>query len=599
MSDSGRYAYDGLDAQKKVLLSRIAVFSDDADYETLSTLNPYLPPKPEEVSKPEKSFSFELYHLRQTLESTDTDKAHSEIKAKIEAEEARLEAEYKERSAAYEAYQQALAEYLNSSDYQEAITAFENALTELEDRGLLQWDRDDNTYNLHPVVRGYAFDQLEETDRTQIYDRVRDHFRSLPPEDVEDATELADLKQTIEIYRALVGAGRLDEAASFYRGTFSATLLFSLAAYHTIIELLTPLFSSGLDNLPTLSDGDYQGFIINNFGIALKRLGRHDEALLKRRETIILDLDNLRSNLRTDFLNWEVSGSNLSTSLKNYATSLFSLNRLAASLSTTQLAHELKLLSTSEIHARSHLDLMTLYTYTGQFEAAESSYADFSALPEPPRSLYRQGEGELDHSRLLFYQNRPVSQELDDALSLAVQEKNIEVERQIHALRADVALQQGHLDEAVEAIQTAITMARKSGVPVGGHLGCLARALVQQEHYEEARRVLEEALEEPNLEINAYLQCSAAEVYLALGEQTPAEEYALAAYKTAWADGPPYSRWWELQWAKKLLARLNVSEPNLPSFDPSKVEPIPYEKEIRAFIEKLKAKKKEREDNSG
>ena len=31
------------------------------------------------------------------------------------------------------------------------------------------------------------------------------------------------------------------------------------------------------------------------------------------------------------------------------------------------------------------------------------------------------------------------------------------------------------------------------------------------------------------------------------------------------------------------------SEPELPPFDPAKVEPIPYEDEIRAFIEELKA----------
>ena len=35
---------------------------------------------------------------------------------------------------------------------------------------------------------------------------------------------------------------------------------------------------------------------------------------------------------------------------------------------------------------------------------------------------------------------------------------------------------------------------------------------------------------------------------------------------------------------KKVLAELGVNPPDMPPFDPAKVEPIPYEDEIRAFI---------------
>jgi hypothetical protein len=51
--------------------------------------------------------------------------------------------------------------------------------------------------------------------------------------------------------------------------------------------------------------------------------------------------------------------------------------------------------------------------------------------------------------------------------------------------------------------------------------------------------------------------------------------------KAAWADGPPYIRWYALERAKTTLAAL----------DPAKVEKIPYEDEIRALVEELKAKK--------
>lgn len=69
------------------------------------------------------------------------------------------------------------------------------------------------------------------------------------------------------------------------------------------------------------------------------------------------------------------------------------------------------------------------------------------------------------------------------------------------------------------------------------------------------------------------------------------KEHALRAYEKAWADGPPHIWWWELERSKKVLARLGMPEPELRPFDPSKVEPVPFESEIRKVIEELKAEK--------
>src|SRR5262249_31479663 len=47
------YAYYGLDANQRLLLSRIAALRDAVDYDTLAALSPYLPPRPEEVPEPQ------------------------------------------------------------------------------------------------------------------------------------------------------------------------------------------------------------------------------------------------------------------------------------------------------------------------------------------------------------------------------------------------------------------------------------------------------------------------------------------------------------------------------------------------------------------
>ena len=107
-----KFALEGLDANKRKLLCRIAVLSENVDYDTLAVLNPYLPPKPTEA---------------------------------------------------------ALKAYLESPQYRQAIREFDKALTELQDRGLLQWDRENGYYDMHPVVRGHAAEWLEDRDRTETF----------------------------------------------------------------------------------------------------------------------------------------------------------------------------------------------------------------------------------------------------------------------------------------------------------------------------------------------------------------------------------------------------------------------------------------------
>ena len=167
------YALAGLDEPTRRLLCRIALISEHTTYETLSVLNPFLPPKPDRAKK-----------------STGPSVAGLE--------------------------------------YHQAVTSFDTALRELENRGLVQWDRESNRYEMHPVVRGYSAELIEGNDRTETFLKVRDHFARLPPDDLEKATELAHVAHSLEIYRCLVGSGKLDEAADLYRGDLAKTLLFHL-----------------------------------------------------------------------------------------------------------------------------------------------------------------------------------------------------------------------------------------------------------------------------------------------------------------------------------------------------------------------------------
>jgi tetratricopeptide (TPR) repeat protein len=535
------YALEGLDPKKRQLLSRIAVLSDAADYATVFILNPSLPPPPEEIAPPQ-----------------------------IADREAELRDRHERQTDEHNAYQNALRAYLESSEYRAAIAELDKGLRALEDRGLLQWDRDSNTYDLHPVIRGYAFDQIEETERTQTYERIRDHFEGLPPEDADAAAELSDLKATIQVYRALIGAGQLDRAAELFQSRLAASLLFSITSYPAVIELLTPMFRNGLDHPPVLSSKHAQSHCVAGLGFALTQTGNVEGALRLERVHIQINLES------KDWVH-------LRTALSNYSISLRIQNRRAASFKTLKLSHELAVAMEDEGGlTRSYLGLMAGLSSEGRWEEANAAHEQFAMRPTPHRNYYRIGTVEEYLCWLKLRQGLLGIPELEEALAVAVGARNLPSQASLHRLRAEVSLSKGALHEAVEAAEQALEIARKTGAPDLYAKGCLARALAMQGRHDEARQIVEKG---------GVLLWQAAEVYLEVGDLDKAKDHALRAYEFAWADGPPHIDWWSLERAKKVLARLGVPEPELPSFDPAKVEPIPFESEIRQVIEELKAKK--------
>jgi hypothetical protein len=70
-----------------------------------------------------------------------------------------------------------------------------------------------------------------------------------------------------------------------------------------------------------------------------------------------------------------------------------------------------------------------------------------------------------------------------------------------------------------------------------------------------------------------------------LGRHAEAVEYARAAYRQAWADGPPNCHHWDLRSARQLLTDIGEPIPDLPVTDPTDLK-VPLEDKIRAFIAK-------------
>jgi hypothetical protein len=80
-------------------------------------------------------------------------------------------------------------------------------LHNLLDRGLLHFDEKNKKFDLHPIVRRYAYERLTTPNRTAVHTRLRDYFATIKtPTNLQTIEELAPV---IELYHHMVRAGEL------------------------------------------------------------------------------------------------------------------------------------------------------------------------------------------------------------------------------------------------------------------------------------------------------------------------------------------------------------------------------------------------------
>ncbi|MHC4854263.1 MAG: hypothetical protein ACYTF5_19850, partial [Planctomycetota bacterium] len=74
-------------------------------------------------------------------------------------------------------------------------SAFDATLDELIERGLIFFDREQDRYDLHPIVRGYAYDRL--ADKEGVHTQLRDYFAAVPEPEEERVQCVDDLVPVI------------------------------------------------------------------------------------------------------------------------------------------------------------------------------------------------------------------------------------------------------------------------------------------------------------------------------------------------------------------------------------------------------------------
>lgn len=154
--------------------------------------------------------------------------------------------------------------------------SFDNSLKILESSGFLHWDRKTNKYDLHPIVRRFAYDNLTVADRTGAHERLVNYFQAIPER--EKIEKLEDLAPVIELYHHMVRAGNLDEARVLFRDRLDS-LYYQFGAYQLQIELLCALFLDGEDKPPRLKDESAQAWTLNELANSYSLSGQSRRAV--------------------------------------------------------------------------------------------------------------------------------------------------------------------------------------------------------------------------------------------------------------------------------------------------------------------------------
>ncbi|MGH9845005.1 MAG: DUF4062 domain-containing protein [Blastocatellia bacterium] len=447
-------------------------------------------------------------------------------------------------------------------------------LAELEDRGLVGWDKPANRYDLHPIVRGVVWSGLGDDTRRGVYTSLHAHFEAFPKISWRKISNLEDLTLAFELYNTLIGLGQYDNAFAVFRDRLENALRFRLSASRQMIELLEALFPDGMDQLPRLSRPSNQAYTFNVLALAYNLAGqpsravplymRHNEIREKegKDNSLYEGLDNLSDVLRLlgSMRKSEATVRRallIARKLSDRFGEAYSLRRLGTTLATQGLESE------SEAALRRSLQM-----FMKRSEPSSESVVNFYCAQ---RSLWLK-----EHKAALQFADR--------AWELAHDRRAWRSEREfIHAarLQGSAALGLNDLATADERLHHALTRARQVNLAEEEFPALIALAELRrrQSKPDEARAFLDDVWDSAERGPYPLFHADACNVLAALerdaGNRDAAIEAATQAYRLAWCDGPPYAYHWGLIAAQKHLEELGAPLPVLPPFDPAKFEPMP------------------------
>jgi tetratricopeptide (TPR) repeat protein len=553
-------AIDALEPESRRLLQTLSLLKAGADYDMLKAFNPHLPPEPKEVEEPEEPETESFWPSLDVMQRAQT------------------QALYLEQRAQRQAYLERLAARKKDAAVQSAPAKLDVTIRDLEKRGLLQFDRHDRRYDLHPVVRGVAVGRMKGEETQELGQKVIDHFNSRPHDPWEQAETLAEIEPGLEVVRVMLRMGNYQAAAEGYSNDLSRALLFNLDARAEMLALLQPFFPGGWNQDAVPLDDRTLTAILNDAGMALSRwLPELAFQLYERAIAVSLRMSGHR---------WICAAvGNLVNRSSIVLHSAEAVRLYALALDISEASQD------ADIIFRCRLDTYADVTARGDHAAAERLWREISSMECPSnRGIYRQGEAEYWHATYLCWRGELTEEILVQAETAARGGHNRIIVQGLHQVRGEWYLRQGELSSAIEQLGHAVRMAREADEE---DVYCAALLALARLRSGERFDALAEAERLSKMNDNSI---AVAELWRELGDPDRAIDHALRAHELCVGDGEPFVFRHYLDRARALLSELGAPLPEVPKYDPAKAKIYPWEKDVRAFIEKLKAERAEKEN---
>ena len=427
-------------------------------------------------------------------------------------------------------------------------TTLDTDLRDLLGRGLLHHDTKEGRFDLHPIVRRYAYDRLTAPDRAAAHTRLRDYFAAVP--EPERVTRLEDLAPVIELYHHTVRAGQYDEARKLFRDRIDKATYYQLGAYQLQIDLLRALFPDGEDRLPRLKDETAQAVTLSdlacNYG--LNGQPRRAVPLYEQGLAIVEKLGDKE---------------NLATCLGAVASVAFLPMGM---LRAAEANHRRRIALCREIEnefeeAVGHEDLGRLHAYRGGWADSKAELATALTMHEEQAAVQSQGVVWAYRAlrALLAIRSQSDSSRVTRDLPLKAAHRSLELADEIahtfypnerdyvraHWLLGVASRIAGEHDEAERHLHEALKRCRRTNTveAEADILIDLARLRSATGATDEAARLAEEAL--VITERSGYVLQGAdahlelAKLALARGDKTTGRQHATEAHRLATCDGPP------------------------------------------------------------
>lgn len=429
-------------------------------------------------------------------------------------------------------------------------------LSELEDRGLVGWDRRANRYDLHPVVRGVVWHTLSTRTRKGIFSTLHNYFDAALRTEPLRVESVDDLAPAIELYNALVGLNKCYEAYEVFDYRLEDAMS-RLDAWKLQTELLRPLVECINDDVNWGGDAKSVFGALASIGRAFSKTGQVHNALhfLCRARCLCISSPMLPGP---------------------YPWLLKDMSYLML------LAGHLYGAQNVLMGPTDHADGLAM---SGIVFAARGDKKEFDTHIKDATGSLKAWQFELDDGFIewVLAQGNIWFKQYDAAFtSLNTSEliKNHDADLNFiwaTRLKGEAALGLNDFATSEEQLRRALAWARgrnltEEELPA---LVALAELQLRQGNVNAAREFLDDvwdaAEQGPYTLIHADACNALAQIERESGNVAAAVEAASRAYELAWCDGPPFAYHWGVITAQKHLQELGAPEPQLPPFDEARL----------------------------